>query len=156
MGLRRPGHRGDITVKGARQGDLTTFLNVFRKIGGAFDIDDDGIRFFHPGGDLRSLVLETDVHPGFMTDWQQPLVVALTQTRGCRSSTRRSTRSGSASPARSTTWARRSSSTASAWAACPCRFGQRNFQHSAVISGPDQAAGRGDHGAGPARAASAT
>ncbi len=55
---------GDITVKGARQSELTTFLNVFRKIGGAFEIDDDGIRFFHPGGDLRSLVIETDVHPG--------------------------------------------------------------------------------------------
>ena len=28
------------------------------------------------------MALETDVHPGFMTDWQQPLVVALTQARG--------------------------------------------------------------------------
>ncbi len=61
---------------------MTTFLNTFRKVGGEFVIDDDGIRFFHPGGDLRSIVLETDVHPGFMTDWQQPLVVALTQAKG--------------------------------------------------------------------------
>ncbi len=29
-----------------------------------------------------AVALETDVHPGFMTDWQQPLVVALTQARG--------------------------------------------------------------------------
>ena len=41
-----------------------------------------GIRFWHPGGELRAVALETDVHPGFMTDWQQPLVVALTQARG--------------------------------------------------------------------------
>jgi len=28
------------------------------------------------------VVIETDVHPGFMTDWQQPMVVALTQAQG--------------------------------------------------------------------------
>ena len=27
-------------------------------------------------------MVETNVHPGFMTDWQQPLVVALTQAQG--------------------------------------------------------------------------
>jgi UDP-N-acetylglucosamine 1-carboxyvinyltransferase len=59
-----------------------TFLNVFRKVGGAFDVEDDGIRFYHPGGELRPVTVETDVHPGFMTDWQQPLIVALTQAQG--------------------------------------------------------------------------
>ena len=59
-----------------------TFLNIFRKIGGAFDIEEDGIRFYHPGGDLKPVVIETDVHPGFMTDWQQPLIIALTQAIG--------------------------------------------------------------------------
>ena len=43
---------------------------------------DKGIRFWHPGGDLNPVAIETDVHPGFMTDWQQPLVVALTQAKG--------------------------------------------------------------------------
>ena len=32
-------------------------------------------------GELKPVVVETDVHPGFMTDWQQPLIVALTQAR---------------------------------------------------------------------------
>ena len=41
-----------------------------------------GIRFWHPEGALNAIAIETDVHPGFMTDWQQPLVVALTQTTG--------------------------------------------------------------------------
>ena len=36
---------GDIYVRGALQPDMTTFLNTFRKVGGAFDIDADGIRF---------------------------------------------------------------------------------------------------------------
>ncbi|MFM9876557.1 MAG: UDP-N-acetylglucosamine 1-carboxyvinyltransferase [Rhodoglobus sp.] len=73
---------GDIFVVGAKQQELMTFLNIFRKVGGAFDIHEDGIRFYHPGGTLKPVVVETDVHPGFMTDWQQPLIVALTQAEG--------------------------------------------------------------------------
>ena len=74
--------RGDIFVGGVQQEEMMTFLNVFRKVGGDFDVHDDGIRFWHPGGDLKPVTIETDVHPGFMTDWQQPLVVALTQAHG--------------------------------------------------------------------------
>jgi UDP-N-acetylglucosamine 1-carboxyvinyltransferase len=58
-----------------------TFLNVFRKAGGGFDVHEDGIRFYRAGA-LRPVQVETDVHPGFMTDWQQPLIVALTQAAG--------------------------------------------------------------------------
>ena len=127
---------GDVVVRGARQPDMMTFLNVFRKVGGAFDITDDGIRFWHPGGDLSSIVLETDVHPGFMTDWQQPLVVALTQARGL-------------SIVHETVYENRFGFTDAlvgmganiqVYREClgglQCRFGQRNFFHSAVISGP--------------------
>jgi len=72
---------GDIFVGGAKQPEMLTFLNVFRKAGGEFDIHEDGIRF-HRGGALKPVTVETDVHPGFMTDWQQPLIVALTQAEG--------------------------------------------------------------------------
>ncbi|MBG0718219.1 UDP-N-acetylglucosamine 1-carboxyvinyltransferase [Microbacterium paulum] len=72
---------GDIFVGGAKQPEMLTFLNVFRKAGGDFDIREDGIRF-RRGGDVKPVVVETDVHPGFMTDWQQPLIVALTQAQG--------------------------------------------------------------------------
>ncbi|MHA7293644.1 UDP-N-acetylglucosamine 1-carboxyvinyltransferase [Arthrobacter sp. HLT1-21] len=130
--------KGDIYVEGARQLDLTAFLNTYRKIGGAFDVDDDGIRFYHPGGKLSPLVLETDVHPGFMTDWQQPLVVALTQAEGV-------------SIVHETVYENRFGFTDAlirmganiqvhreCLGSVPCRFGQRNFLHSAVISGPAQ------------------
>ena len=60
---------------------MLTFLNVFRKVGGWFDVHEDGIQF-RRGGALKPVVVETDVHPGFMTDWQQPLIVALTQAEG--------------------------------------------------------------------------
>ena len=128
--------KGDIFVGGARQQEMTTFLNVFRKVGGAFEIEDDGIRFYHPGGQLNSVVIETDVHPGFMTDWQQPLVVALTQAEGL-------------SIVHETVYEQRFGFTDALnqmgaqiqlYREClggtPCRFGQRNFLHSAVISGP--------------------
>ncbi|MEN2740694.1 UDP-N-acetylglucosamine 1-carboxyvinyltransferase [Microbacterium sp. X-17] len=72
---------GEIFVGGAKQQEMLTFLNVLRKVGGSFDIREDGI-LFRRGGDLRPVTVETDVHPGFMTDWQQPLIVALTQATG--------------------------------------------------------------------------
>ncbi|MBN9180815.1 MAG: UDP-N-acetylglucosamine 1-carboxyvinyltransferase [Microbacterium sp.] len=72
---------GEIFVGGAHQPEMLTFLNVLRKVGGDFDIREDGI-LFRRGGDLRPVTVETDVHPGFMTDWQQPLIVALTQAHG--------------------------------------------------------------------------
>jgi UDP-N-acetylglucosamine 1-carboxyvinyltransferase len=127
---------GDIYVRGAQQLPMMPFLNVFRRIGGAFDVDDEGIRFWHPGGPLRAIALETDVHPGFMTDWQQPLVVALTQTTGL-------------SIVHETVYEKRlgftdalldSGAQIQTYREClggsPCRFGRANFQHSAVISGP--------------------
>ncbi|GAA5027915.1 UDP-N-acetylglucosamine 1-carboxyvinyltransferase [Microbacterium fluvii] len=72
---------GEIFVGGAKQQDMLTFLNVFRKVGGWFDVREDGINF-RRGGPLTPVTVETDVHPGFMTDWQQPLIVALTQAEG--------------------------------------------------------------------------
>jgi len=129
---------GDIFVGGARQIEMTTFLNVFRKVGGGFDIEDDGIRFYQKGDDLHPVVIETDVHPGFMTDWQQPLVVALTQAKGL-------------SIVHETVYENRFGFTDALvkmgaqiqiYREClggnPCRFGQMNFYHSAVISGPTE------------------
>jgi UDP-N-acetylglucosamine 1-carboxyvinyltransferase len=127
---------GDITVRGARQVDMMTFLNVYRQVGGEYSVTEDAIRFWHPGGPLSALPLETDVHPGFQTDWQQPMVVALTQASGL-------------SILHETVYENRLGFAAALlamgahiqlYAEClggtPCRFGQRNFQHSAVISGP--------------------
>ncbi|MBD2761158.1 UDP-N-acetylglucosamine 1-carboxyvinyltransferase [Kocuria sp. cx-455] len=127
---------GDILVAGAKQSDMMAFLNTYRKLGGGLDIQDEGIRFYHPGGDLNPLIVETNVHPGFMTDWQQPLVVALTQANGV-------------SIVHETVYENRFGFTRAlnrmganiqlhreCLGSVPCRFGQRNFLHSAVISGP--------------------
>jgi UDP-N-acetylglucosamine 1-carboxyvinyltransferase len=132
---------GNVYVRGASQREMMTFLNVFRKVGGAFEVDDHGIRFWHPGGPLNAIALETDVHPGFQTDWQQPLVVALTQAAGL-------------SIVHETVYESRLGFTSALnqmgahiqlYREClggtPCRFGQRNFLHSAVVSGPTKLQG---------------
>ncbi|MDE1970351.1 MAG: UDP-N-acetylglucosamine 1-carboxyvinyltransferase [Patescibacteria group bacterium] len=74
-------NNGTIFVRGARQDDLITFLNAYRKVGGEYKIEPMGITFWR-AGTLRSIEIETDTHPGFMTDWQQPFTVALTQAHG--------------------------------------------------------------------------
>lgn len=73
---------GRVKVKGVPQEHLITFLNALRKTGGGFRVEPDGIHFFRESATLRAIHLETDVHPGFMTDWQQPFVVMLTQAQG--------------------------------------------------------------------------
>src|SRR6266581_6335460 len=75
--------KGDVYLHGAQQDTLLTFLNTLSKMQLRFEIDDEGIRFIGDG--LRpppAIALETDVHPGFMTDWQQPFTVLLTQADG--------------------------------------------------------------------------
>lgn len=128
--------KGDITVIGAEQEPMMNFLNVFRKVGGQFEVLDNGIRFWHPGGKLTSIPLETDVHPGFMTDWQQPLVVALTQATGISiiHETVYENRFGFI------TALNKMGAHIQVYREClggrECRFGTENFYHSAVIMGP--------------------
>ncbi|HCA41735.1 MAG TPA: UDP-N-acetylglucosamine 1-carboxyvinyltransferase [Bacteroidetes bacterium] len=73
--------KGDIVIENAIQDDLITFLNSVRRVGGKFEIDENKIRFYY-NGELKPIALETNVHPGFMTDWQQPFVIMLTQAEG--------------------------------------------------------------------------
>ncbi|MEK7114906.1 MAG: UDP-N-acetylglucosamine 1-carboxyvinyltransferase [Patescibacteria group bacterium] len=72
---------GRVLVKKARQQDMITFLNALRRIGGEYEVTDEGIIFYR-SGPLKAVKVETDTHPGFMTDWQQPFVALLTQANG--------------------------------------------------------------------------
>lgn len=72
-----PATHGGIFVKDATQSGMIMFLNVFRKVDSEFGVTDKDVRFWHPGGDLKSVAIGTDVYPGFITDWQQPPVAAL-------------------------------------------------------------------------------
>jgi len=74
--------KGRVFVEGAQHVNMVTLLNKIREVGGGFEIKSNGIDFFYDGPLQGGLHLETDVHPGFMTDWQQPFVVLLTQASG--------------------------------------------------------------------------
>src|SRR2546423_15536883 len=50
-------------------------------MGAQIDITDEWITASAPSG-LRPAAVHTDTHPGFMTDWQQPLMVLFTQAEG--------------------------------------------------------------------------
>lgn len=74
--------KGRVFVEGAQHQNMITFLNKIREVGGGFEVKSNGIEFYYDGPLQGGIHLETDVHPGFMTDWQQPFVVLLTQATG--------------------------------------------------------------------------
>ncbi len=127
--------KGRIFVKGAVQEHMVTFLNHLREIGGSFVVERDGIEFFYNGPLKGGAHIETDVHPGFMTDWQQPFSLLLTQ-------------STSASVVHETVYESRfgyvhtlieMGAEIDFFTKClgrkPCRFALRNHEHSIVIKG---------------------
>ena len=63
---------GRIVVEDAQQSDMMTFLNCSAGPA-ASSSSRRRHRVLRNGPPLRPMTLETDVHPGFMTDWQAPL-----------------------------------------------------------------------------------
>jgi UDP-N-acetylglucosamine 1-carboxyvinyltransferase len=85
---------------------------------------------------LQSLFVETDVYPGFSTDWQQPFTVMLTQAEGMSvvhetvyenrfGYTETLTKMGAKIGRYNTCLGSKA-----------CRFEHRDYRHSAVIQGP--------------------
>jgi len=127
--------KGDVFVRGARQDDLLSFLNAIRRVGVPFKVEREGIAFGHVEK-YKPVVIETDTHPGFMTDWQQPFVMLLTQADGV-------------SIVHETVFEDRFGYTealvkmganiqlhSDCLGSKDCRFRHQNFQHSCIISGP--------------------
>jgi len=127
---------GEIIVEGARQEELVTFLNTVRRIGADYEVLPEGIRFKRGPNGLYGIELETDTYPGFMTDWQQPMVVTLTQAKGISvvHETVYEDRFGY------TEDLRRMGADIGVFAKClgelTCRFRNKSERHSAVIEGP--------------------
>jgi UDP-N-acetylglucosamine 1-carboxyvinyltransferase len=72
---------GEVRVHGCPQDRLVTAITTLARMGARFDITDEWITASAPQG-LRPAAVHTDTHPGFMTDWQQPLMVLFTQADG--------------------------------------------------------------------------
>ncbi|MBI5466647.1 MAG: UDP-N-acetylglucosamine 1-carboxyvinyltransferase [Candidatus Kerfeldbacteria bacterium] len=126
---------GDIIVSGACQADLMTYLTTIRRLGGGFEVRPDGIRFFRQGR-LTAIHIETDTHPGFMTDWQQPLVTVLTQAHG--QSTIHETvyedRFGYTKTLQQ--MGAKIETSTDCWGQLPCRWWAHGYTHSCQVTGP--------------------
>lgn len=128
--------KGRVFVEGAQHVNMVTFLNKIREVGGGFEIKSNGIEFFYDGPLQGGLHLETDVHPGFMTDWQQPFVVLLTQAAGTSvvHETVYENRFGYAETLREM------GADISLFRQClggkQCRFASQSFGHSIIVKGP--------------------
>jgi UDP-N-acetylglucosamine 1-carboxyvinyltransferase len=136
LGLAGISTKGRVFVEGAQHAHMITFLNRLREVNAGFEVKKEGIEFFYKGPLRGGVHIETDVHPGFMTDWQQPFVVLLSQAHG-------------ASVIHETVYENRFGYTDTlklmgadieAFTQClggkECRFSSQNFQHSIVIKGP--------------------
>ena len=127
--------QGRVFVEGANHRNMMIFLNYLRKINGGFTVKDNGIEFFYQGPLKGSMVLETNVHPGFLTDWQQPFVTLLTQTEGTSiiHETVYENRFGYAETLKD--MGADIELFTDCLGSCPCRFKSQNFHHSAIIKG---------------------
>lgn len=72
---------GAVKVLGCPQDRLVTAITTLSRMGAEFDITDESISASAHRG-LRPAAVQTDTHPGFMTDWQTPLMVLFTQAEG--------------------------------------------------------------------------
>ena len=142
FGMAAIGTKGRVFVEDAKHIDMITFLNKLREIGGGFEVKKSGIEFFYDGPLKSGIHLETDVHPGFATDWQQPFVILLTQATG-------------SSVVHETVYENRFGYTHTIktmggdielFRQClggkPCRYSHHNFYHSLIVKGPTPLIGK--------------
>lgn len=127
--------RGEIFVKGAKHRDMVTYLNAVRRVGGNYEVTNDGI-LFRGAASYKGIKLETDTHPGFSTDWQQPFLLVLSQAEGTSvmHETVMEERFGYSKALVEM------GADVTLFENClgeiPCRFRDRNYLHSAVVNGP--------------------
>ncbi|MGY3803422.1 UDP-N-acetylglucosamine 1-carboxyvinyltransferase [Pigmentibacter ruber] len=128
---------GNVLLEKIPHDPLYSFLNYIQRMGAEFRVNSEGIFVASPKGKrLKQSHIEVEVHPGFMTDWQQPFMVLFTQADGI-------------SILHETIFEDRLSYTRylnsmganiNLFSTClgeaPCRFKNKNHVHSAIIHGP--------------------
>jgi len=136
LGMAAIATKGRVFIEGADHQSIITLLNKLREIGGGFSVKRDGIEFYYDGPLKSGIHLETDVYPGFMTDWQPPFSVLLTMAQGSSivHETVSENRFGYAETLN------KMGADISLFKQClggrQCRFAQSQFPHSIVVKGP--------------------
>lgn len=127
---------GEIEVSGVRPDLLGNFLSHYTQIGGGYRMIDRETIAFYRKEQLKPTTIETDVYPGFSTDWQQPFSILLTQANGM-------------SALHETVYEQRfgyldvlkklganTQTTNICLGSLPCRYKGRDYKHSVMIYGP--------------------
>lgn len=73
--------QGEVFVKTAKAEFLQSFLEKLSEVGGGWENQNSGIRFFWKKP-LKATNITTTPYPGFMTDWQAPWALLATQSEG--------------------------------------------------------------------------
>jgi UDP-N-acetylglucosamine 1-carboxyvinyltransferase len=71
---------GSVRITGCGQERLVTAISTLHRMGASFRITDDTITAW--ADRLKPCAVRISTHPGFMTDWQPPLVVLCTRAHG--------------------------------------------------------------------------
>ncbi len=133
---------GDVLLEGVDHGPVYGFLNFIQRMGGEFTVNSKGVFVKAPLGRLRGAHIEVEVHPGFMTDWQQAYMVLLTQAEGISilHETVFEERLGYTSFLNE--MGAKITVTSKCLGESSCRFRNTNYIHSAIIQGPTELVGR--------------
>ncbi len=128
---------GNVLLEKIPHDPLYSFLNYIQRMGAEFRVNSEGIFVSSPKGKrLKQSHIEVEVHPGFMTDWQQPFMVLFTQADGISilHETIFEDRLGY------THFLNSMGANINLFSTClgeaPCRFKHKNHTHSAIIHGP--------------------
>lgn len=74
--------KGDITVYRSEQKHMKAFLSGFAKVGCGYRMIDDKTTQYFFDKEIQATEIVTGQHPGFMTDWQAPWALLMTQANG--------------------------------------------------------------------------
>jgi len=73
---------GEITINNSQRQFLSSFLKLFKNIGGSYKIIDEHTTKYSRNKILIASDVNTGPYPAFMTDWQAPWSVLMTQATG--------------------------------------------------------------------------
>lgn len=138
---------GNVLIEKMPHDPVYSFLNFVQRMGAEFRVNSEGVYLSapHGGRKLQGAHVEVEVHPGFMTDWQQPFMVLFTQAEGMSvlHETIFEDRLGYSRYLNA--MGARIALTSSCLGEAACRFKHLNHAHSAIIQGGTPLVGRDFH-----------
>lgn len=133
---------GELEVIDAKQEHMLNFLNALKRMNAPFRITDRGILFGNgKKNKLDPLSLETGVHPGFMTDWQPPAVILMTQAEGLSTLHETVYENRLSYCSTLTQMGAHIQTSTLCLGGTPCRFQHKDFIHSCIVRGSSKLKG---------------